>query len=371
VSAGGRWTHTAYTQRLLFGVGAVERVGEVLRELGVRKALLVTTAARATSDDGARLVRVMGRALASTYDGVRSHVPTDAVMAATRQVQRDGVDGVVSFGGGSCMDLGKAVCFFTEQNAGAPASSYADRPLLPHVTVPTTYSGAELTPFFGMTDERTRAKRGAGGPTTAPVAAVYDPVLTSSTPVRVSAETALNALAHCVEATYARRRSPEAEAVAVAGAERIVRWLPMVVDDPGDLDARTGLLEGAALAGRSLQNATMGVHHGLSQILGGRTGIPHGLANAVILPHAMRFNGAVAEQELARLAPVLGDGADVADAVARLVARVGLPTRLRDTGISEDDLDAVARLSQSSPAVADNPRPVSEADARAILAAAW
>src|SRR5204863_306211 len=110
-------------------------------------------------------------------------------------------------GGGSCMDLGKAVSYFLEQEAGTPGASYTDRPALLHVAVPTTYSGAELTPFFGVTDERTRAKSGGGGPTTAPVAVVYDPVLTLSTPARVSAETAMNALAHCVEVTYAARRS--------------------------------------------------------------------------------------------------------------------------------------------------------------------
>ena len=308
--------------------------------------------------------------MASTFGGVRSHVPASAVQAAMLQARRDGVDGIVSFGGGSCMDLGKAVSYFMEQEAGTPGASYTDRPALLHVAVPTTYSGAELTPFFGVTDERTRAKSGGGGPTTAPVAVVYDPVLTLSTPPRVSAETAMNALAHCVEATYATRRSPEAEAIALAGADRIVRSLPAVVDEPDDIEARTALLEGAALAGRALENASMGVHHGLAQLLGARAGISHGLANALLLPHAMRFNAEVAPAELARLGAVLGDPADPAAAVARLAARAGLPATLAEVGVSDEDLDAVARLSQSSVAVRANPRPVSEEDARAILAAA-
>jgi alcohol dehydrogenase class IV len=268
------------------------------------------------------------------------------------------------------MDLGKAVSYFLEQEAGTPGASYTDRPALLHVAVPTTYSGAELTPYFGVTDEHTRAKSGGGGPTTAPVAVVYDPVLTLSTPGRVSAETAMNALAHCVETTYATRRSPEAEAIALAGADRIVRWLPAVVDEPDDIEARTALLEGSALAGRALENASMGVHHGLAQLLGARAGIAHGLANALILPHAMRFNAEVAPAEMARLGAVLGDPADPAGAVARLAARAGLPSTLSEAGVTEDDLDAVARLSQSSVAVRANPRPVSEEDARAILAAA-
>ena len=145
---------------------------------------------------------------------------------------RDAIDAVVSFGGGSAMDLGKAIVFFTEQEAGAPGTTYLDRPALPHVAIPTTYSGAEITMFFGMTDERTRTKGGGGGPTTAPVAVVYDPELTVGTPVQVTAETSLNALAHCVEAAYAVQRSPEAEAVALAGARAIHDALPRVVDDP-------------------------------------------------------------------------------------------------------------------------------------------
>ena len=364
------WVHTGYAQRVHFGAGALDLLPSIVRDLGARRVLVVSTAGRLESPDGVRLVGRLDRVVASTFGGVRSHVPASAVQAAVLQARRDGVDGIVSFGGGSCMDLGKAVSYFLEQEAGTPGASYTDRPALLHVAVPTTYSGAELTPYFGVTDERTRAKSGSGGPTTAPVAVVYDPVLTLSTPSRVSAETAMNALAHCVEATYASRRSPEAEAIALAGADRIVRCLPAVVDEPDDIEARTGLLEGSALAGRALENASMGVHHGLAQLLGARADIPHGLANALILPHAMRFNAEVVPAELARLGAVLGDPADPAGAVARLAARAGLPTTLSEIGVSDDDLDAVARLSQSSVAVRSNPRPVSEEQARAILAAA-
>ena len=118
------------------------------------------------------------------------------------------MDAVVSFGGGSCADLGKAVCFFVEQQAGVPGASYADRPVLAHIAIPTTYSGAELTPFFGMTDQATHRKSGAGGPTIAPLAAVYDPIVTLDTPVRVSAETGMNALAHGVEAACSPSSHP-------------------------------------------------------------------------------------------------------------------------------------------------------------------
>jgi alcohol dehydrogenase len=181
----------------------------------------------------------------------------------------------------------------------------------------------------------------------------------------------MNALAHCVECAYSPSRTPEAEAVALAGVRRIAAALPAVVDDPGDMAARTEMLAGAVLGGRALQNAGMGVHHGLAQLVGGRTGIAHGLANAVILSHAMRFNADAVPAELRAIGEALGDPEDPAGAVERLVVRIGLPTHLSDCGVTDEDLDAVVRLSQSNPNVQMNPRAVSEDDARAILEGAF
>src|SRR5207244_4266197 len=113
------------------------------------------------------------------------------------------------------------------------------------------------------------------------------------------------ALAHGVECAYSPTRTPEAEAVALAAVARIAAALPRVVDSPDDLDARTAMLEGAVLGGRCLQNASMGVHHGLAQLIGGRTGMPHGLANAIVLEHAMRFNADAVPDELRRIGAAL------------------------------------------------------------------
>lgn len=368
------WTHTGYAQRIHFGAGALDRVGEVCAGLGMRRVLVVTTAGRRASETGRRLVEATEAAVdvVSVFDGVRSHVPAAAVSAAAAQALADQVDGVVSFGGGSCADLGKAVCDLAGSrfvNANVPSSTYAAQPALAHVSVPTTYSGAELTPFYGMTDADGN-KRGSGGPTLAPRAAVYDPVVTLDTPVRVSAETGMNALAHGVESAYSPSRTPEAEAIALACIERIAGALPAVVDHPDDLEARTVMLEGAVLGGRCLQNAGMGVHHGLSQLLGGRTGLPHGLVNALILPHAMAFNAAAVGVAARRIGSALGDTDDPAGALARLRTRVGLPATLAECGVTAEDVDAVAMASPENGNVANNVRPVSVADARAILSAA-
>lgn len=373
VPAGSRreWTHTGYSQRLLFGAGVVEMVAEVVRDVGARRVMLVTSEGRLSSEAGEALAGRLGRALVTTFAGVRSHVPTRAVQSAVSQARATGVDGVVSFGGGSCVDAAKAVCFFVEQQEGTPGTSYLDRPVLAHVAVPTTYSGAEVTPTFGVTDEAVRRKSSAGGPTVAPVAVLYDPGLTVDLPARVSAETGMNCLAHGVECGWSPSRSPEAGAVALACIARVVEALPQVVADPGDLEARTAMLEGAALGGRCLHNAAVGVDHGLAQLLGGRTGMPHGLANALILPHAMRFNLPAVGDAAAEVGAALGDPGDPAGACEALRDRLGLPSRLSGCGVSEEDLEAVVRLSQSSPAVRANPRLVSEPDARAILEAAW
>lgn len=370
-ATGAEWTHTALAQQIVFGAGALDRLPELVRMLGARKALLVTTAGRLASEDGARVLRGLGRSLVSTFAEVESHVPVPAVQQAVLQARRDGIDLIVSFGGGSCADLGKAVGYFLEQEAGMRGSSHIDRPLAPHLSIPTTYSGAELTPFFGMTDPATRQKQGAGGPTSAPLVAVYDPLLTISTPTRVSAETGMNALAHCVEAAWSPIRTPEAEAIALAGATAIHESLPLVVQHPDGLAARTRMLEGACLAGRCLLNAGMGVHHGLAQLVGGRTGIPHGLANAILLTHSIRFNQVAVPDAVAALGAVLGAPGDAAGAVDRLRGELGLPARLSEAGVDEDDLAVVARLSQSNGNVARNPRPVTEDDALGILQAAF
>lgn len=377
------WTHTGYAQRIHFGAGSLGLVGDICDELGLGRLLVVTTEGRRASAAGQRLLDVLGARAASVFDGVRSHVPRTTADAAVAQGDAAEVDGVVSFGGGSCADLGKAVCWVAEQRAAGTAEAgaavaptpripptYADRPALLHVSIPTTYSGAELTPFFAMTDEAARHKSGAGAPTLAPRAAVYDPIITVDTPVRVSAETGMNALAHGVECAYSPARTPEAEAVALACIERVAAALPAVVDSPGDLDARTAMLEGAVLGGRCLQNAGMGVHHGLSQLLGGRTGLPHGLMNGVVLAHAMRFNAAAIGPAARRIGAALGDPADPAGALARLRGRVGLPATLAECGVTADDVEAVARLSPGNRNVAANVRPVSVDDTRAILTAA-
>lgn len=366
------WLHVSYAQQLRFGCKVIEDVGLVLRDLGARRVLLICSSRGRESAGGRRLAQALGSTLVSTYDGARPHVPESTVRGALERLRSERIDTVVSLGGGSCSDLGKAVCYHAEQASGEPGKTCFDRPLVPHVTVPTTYSGAEVTPFFGVTDETARRKSGAGSATTAPAAVLYDPELTLDLPPRASAETGMNALAHCVEAAWSPVRTPEADALALAGAAQIYRSLPRVVENPHDLEARSAMLAGAMLAGRCLQNASMGVHHGLAQMVGGRTGVSHGLANALILARAVEFNADAVPDALVHLAGAFGrrDG-DAARAIDDLRARLGLPARLSECGVSAEDIELIARLTPANATIAKNPKRVREEDARAILTAAF
>ncbi len=367
-----KWLHVSYAQRLRFGCKVIEEADRALGELGARRVLLICSARGRESAGGRRLAHALGPGLAAVFDGARPHVPEGTVRAALERLRSERADTVVSFGGGACSDLGKAVCYFAEEASGERGKTCFDRPLVAHLSVPTTYSGAELTPFFGVTDETSRRKSGSGSPSTAPGAVLYDPEVTLDLPPRASAETGMNALAHCVEVLWSPTRTAEAEAIARAAAGQIYRSLPRVVEHPHDLEARTAMLAAAMLAGRCLQNGSMGVHHGLAQMVGARCGIPHGLANAVILAHAVEFNADAVPEAVAQLAQAFGrtDG-DAARAIDELRARLELPARLSACGVGAEDIEVVARLSPANPTIGKNPKRVREEDARAILGAAF
>ena len=313
----------------------LEEVGPLLSELGSDRPLLVTSERLAQLD-----VPVAAR-----FTGVRRHSPLETVSAATAAA--DGADLLVGAGGGSAIDTAKAVSTATG---------------LRLLAIPTTYAGAEWTPGFGMRDEARRLKTGGSGAKT--VAIVYEPALTFELPLGETVGTALNALAHTAEALYAGE-----SADAFAGAQLIGRHLPAVVANGWDVEARTGLLEGAMNAGRALADRGLFLAHALAQALGGRYDLPHGAMNALCLPPALRFNEAVVPAAIARLAEAL----EAADAPTRVeeLAALGAFGRLRELGVPEDDLGAVAEEAAARPGARANPRPVTAGDAEALLRSIW
>jgi maleylacetate reductase len=318
----------------------LDELAPLLAELGVGRALLVTSERLADLDVP----------VASRFTGVRRHSPIETVAAAVAAA-RD-ADGLVSVGGGSAIDTGKAVSAETG---------------LRLVAVPTTYSGAEWTSYYGMRDEARRLKTGGGGATV--VAVVYEPGLTLDLPREETVGTALNALAHSAEALYVRTRNPDGDREAGRGAELIGRWLPEVVERPGDLDARTQLMMGAMHAGHALALTDLALGHAIAQVLGGRYDLPHGAMNALSLPPALRFNEVVVPDAIARLARAF----ETDDAPGRVeeLARLGGFGRLRDYGVPKEELPLVAEEAAARPGARANPRTASPADVLELLREMW
>jgi maleylacetate reductase len=316
-----------------WGLGELE---PLLGELGIRRPFLIA------SDRWAELP------LPSA--GRWSEVPTDR-LADVVEAAGD-TDGLLAVGGGSAIDLAKAI----SAESG-----------LRLVSVPTTYAGAEWTDFFGVRDPRRRMKGGGSGAHLAAI--VYEPRLTLELPREQSGGTALNALAHCAEALYVAGRNPEGDREALAGARLIAASLPQVLADGHDLDARTTLLQGAAHAGAALGSAGLGLGHAMAQALGGRYGIPHGAANALCLPPALRFNEPVAAEEIARFGEAIGTG-DPAGRTQEL-ARLAGYERLRDLGVPEDELDEVAEATAVRNGAKANPRPASPGEIAELLRSIW
>jgi maleylacetate reductase len=269
---------------------------------------------------------------AERWTEVPSHRIDEAATAA-----KD-ADCVLAIGGGSAIDLGKAISAATS---------------LPLVSVPTTYAGSEWTPYYGVRDPGRRMRGGGAGAHLA--GAVYEPELTLDLPRAETVGTAMNALAHCAEALYVQGRNDEADAHALEGARLIGEYLPRVVAEPRGLDARTGLLRGACEAGQALGGSMLALGHAMAQALGGRYGLPHGALNAICLPAALRFNEPVAPDALRRLGTALGTE-DPIGCVEEL-ARLGGFERLRDLGVPEDEFDDVAEAAAARAGAKANPRP--------------
>jgi alcohol dehydrogenase class IV len=316
----------------------LDELGSLLVDVGVGRPLYV--ASRRWSD----------LELPVPVQGTWSQVPTHEIDAAVREAS--GCDGILALGGGSAIDLGKAISAETG---------------LPLVSVPTTYSGAEWSSFFGIRDESRRMRGGGSGAKLAGI--VYDVALTLGLPKPETGGTALNALDHCAEALYVRGRNAEADREALAGAALISEWLPRVLDDLHDVEARTHLLEGAAHAGAALGGAGLGLAHAMAQAVGGHYGISHGAMNALSLPPVLRFNADAAAPEIARFAEAMG--VEDAAAHAKELARRGGFERLRDFGVLHEDLPRLAEGAAGRAGNRANPRTASPAEIEELYESIW
>ncbi len=342
------FTHDVPPQRVVFAAGALLHTAEEAERLNFSRALIV-----ATPGSGARLGRklvdILGARAAGLHAQAVVHVPKAVAAAGLEAARAAKADGLVAVGGGAAIGLAKAIA----RERG-----------LKILAVPTTYSGSEATPIFGLTDgERKITGRDAK---VLPRTILYDPDLTLGLPAAVSAASGMNAIAHCVEAFWADGRTPVTMALASEAMRRFAKNLPAVVADGADAAARAECLVAAWLAGTVLAAGT-GLHHKLAHVLGG-LGLPHAETHAIILPHVMRFNLAAAPQAKARLGEALGSN-DPANAIAAMLQQFPIPQRLREVGFDRGKIDfAAAEIAAAS---IKTPRPASADDVRSLLAAAY
>ena len=340
-----RFTYEPLPGRVVFRAGAArDALAPELERLGVRRALVVATeAARPLAEE---LAGPLGERVAGVFDGVRPHVPVEVAQGARQMAASLAADGVLSIGGGSTTGTAKAVALETG---------------LPIVAVPTTYAGSEVTPVWGLTEggRKTTGRDAA----VLPRVVVYDPELTVSLPPAITGPSAMNAIAHCVEAFYAPGANPVTSLLAEEGIRALRRGAVAAVADPGDLAARSLTLYGAYLAGSAFAVAGSGLHHKICHGLGGAYDLPHAELHTVVLPHVVAFNAAAIPAEMDRVARAL-DAPDPAAALFDLGRDLGAPAGLKDIGLPDTALtQAVAVVLEND--LSDNPR---TADAPAMHA---
>ena len=375
--------------RLVFGVHAVERTGEIVRELGARKVLLVTDAGLVQAGHAEHVLKSLAKdgVRATVYDKVRENPTTrcvDDCMAAAKSAQ---IDAIIGLGGGSSMDTAKG-CNFLLTNGGRIEDYWgvgkATKPMLPLIAIPTTAgTGSECQSAAIIADEITHEKMACLDPKAAARVAILDPALTISQPPRVTACTGIDAIAHAVETAVTKKRNPFSLMFSHEAFKLLVPCFPRVVENPRDLDARGRMLLGAAFAGTAIENSMLGAAHAAANPLTAHYGMVHGQAVGMLLPHVVRFNASddttrrgYAELASAPEIACVSDGLEQAvealiEEIHSLLEVAGMPASLGDCGVQRQELPGLAREAARQWTAHFNPRLPTEADFLALYEAAF
>ena len=342
------FVHDSRPVRVVFGPGALSRLGEEAGRLAMQRVLLVSTGGRlSTTSD---VIAALGDRFCTHFDRAAMHTPVGVTQAAQALMEDHAIDGIVALGGGSATGLSKALALRTR---------------LPQIAVPTTYAGSEVTAILGETANGQKVTH--SDPLILPRTVIYDVNLTLSLPPEVSGTSAINAVAHAVEALYAQDRDPLTSLMARESIATIAQNLPMVIDTPGDIAARSALLYGAWLGGTCLGAVGMSLHHKLCHTLGGMFNLPHAAMHTAILPHALAYNAPA----IAEIIPVLDAclGGSAPQALFDLGRRVGARMALCDLGMPQDGIGAAVEQAMARPYW--NPRPLDAAVLQQLLERAW
>jgi len=376
--------------RVIWGRPAAQAAIEEADRRGAKRVFVVTSKTLNRSTDAvSTIVAALGARHVGTFDGCVEHTPRPSVIAAAQAAREAAPDLVLTIGGGTAIDTVKVMLVALAQDVttveglgdwhlrvnpdGTRHAPAVKAPPFRQVVVSTTLGAAEFSDFGGCTDPVRQVKDGYAGRYIGAAAVILDPAITVHTPAWLWLSTAVRGIDHAVEGLCSVAPSPLIDATSLQALHLFARALPATHADPSDLDARLHCLQAAWLAGFGILRVPYGASHGIGHSLGAVTGISHGYTSCIMLPHVMRWNLPKTGAQQARIAHALGatDG-DAAGAVASLIASLGLPTRLRDLGVSRDAFETIARGAIDNLWVRTNPRALAgPQDVIALLDAAW
>jgi alcohol dehydrogenase class IV len=369
----GNWN---YPTSIRFGAGRIRELPDVCRSLGMSRPLLVTDPGLARLPMVAEVIRSCSDAGLScvVYSNIQANPVGDNVMFGVATYQAGGHDGVIAFGGGSALDVGKAVGLMVGQ--ARPLFDFEDRDdwylrvnvagMAPVLAVPTTAgTGSEVGRASVITDTSDHTKKIIFHPRMLPGAVIEDPELTVGLPANITAATGMDALSHSLEAFCAPFYHPMAEGVAVEGMRLVKEWLPAAVENGRNLEARSHMLIASSMGATAFQKG-LGAMHSLSHPCGANLNTHHGLTNAVVMPYVLMWNRPVIEEKMQRLAAYLalpGSGFDaVLQWVLELRKRIGIPDTLADIGVRVEHAREFAGQALADPSTSGNPTPMTEKD---------
>jgi alcohol dehydrogenase class IV len=369
-------------ERVLSGAGTVASLGTELDRLQRRRAVVVTGSTLGRSLLLTRLTDALGARCVRVFTGARQHVPESAVSELVTVIEQTEADCLVSFGGGSPIDMTK-VALNAALNASAAPGTERD-PAIVHVSVPTTLSASEYTSVAGVTDETTRIKRGVVDSRATARVVICDPELTQATPDWLWGATGMRALDHAIEVMYAARHHPYTDTLGAKAISLLLRHLVPSIrsDGAARFEHRSQCLTASWFSVVGLTHAGFGVSHALGHQLGPRWDIPHGITSCLTLPHAMRLMASLVPERFDSIAQGFGIPWDTAnpataalacaDRVAALIVELGLPNRLRDLNVPREELPPIAaRVHEGMLKAGVVDKPVTVADVQAVLDAAY
>jgi alcohol dehydrogenase class IV len=371
--------------KLVFGAKSLAELPSEVDGLGCKRALVVTDGFLATKTELLeRVTSALGKRLAGVFTEVQPDSSVEIVDRGAGVANAVQADCIVSLGGGSSMDTAKGIALVHSEGGSLrdhQGFQGLSRPTTPHIAIPTTAgTGSEVTKVAVIKDDQ--QKLIFGDFHLYARVAILDPELTFGMPSAITAGTGLDALTHAIESMHAVPAEPISDALALHAIRLITQHLPRALEAPKDVVARGQMLLAATMAGIAFDNAQVGLVHAIAHTVGARHHVHHGTANAIALPHVLRFNGDVAAEAYREAGQAMGvdtralrDEAAVdavARAVATLVGACGLPTRYRDVNVPESDLGVIAEQCLSDAAIVYNPKPVTEAgEVMRVLRAAY